>query len=76
MVNGVLIFLFFVKGIGWFFFLKRIVKNKTAEEKKQTNYASLLRSNNYEVYTAVARCIPNVLDVMVMVRENINLKKS
>jgi hypothetical protein len=30
-----------------------------------------LRSNNYEVCTAVALCFPNILDVMVL--ENINL---
>jgi hypothetical protein len=40
---------------------------KTAEK----NYKKYFRSNNYEVCTAVARCFPNILDVMVL--ENINL---
>jgi hypothetical protein len=35
------------------------------------NYRNYLRSNNYEVCTAVAHCFPNILDVMVL--ENINL---
>jgi hypothetical protein len=35
-----------------------------------------LRSNNYEVCTAVARRIPNVLDVMVMVLENIEMAEA
>jgi hypothetical protein len=34
-------------------------------------YKNHLRSNNYEVCTAVARCFPNIVDVMVL--ENINL---
>jgi hypothetical protein len=35
------------------------------------NYQNHLRSNNYEAYTAVAFCFPNILDAMVF--ENINL---
>jgi hypothetical protein len=35
------------------------------------NYKNHIRSNNYEVCTAVALCFPNILDVMVF--ENINL---
>jgi hypothetical protein len=27
------------------------------------NYQNQLRSNNYEVFTAVALCFPNILDV-------------
>jgi hypothetical protein len=43
---------------------------KKFAEKKYKNH---LRSNNYEVYTAVACCFPNILDVMVL--ENINFDK-
>jgi hypothetical protein len=39
-------------------------------EKSCKNFKNHLRSNNYEVCTAVARCFPNILDVMVL--ENIN----
>jgi hypothetical protein len=35
------------------------------------NYKNILRSNNYEGCTAVASCVPNILDVMVL--ENMNL---
>jgi hypothetical protein len=37
-------------------------------EKTMKNH---LRSNNHQVCTAVARCFPNILDVMVL--ENIKL---
>jgi hypothetical protein len=35
----------------------------------EKNYRNNLKSNNYELCTAAARCIPNSLDVMVL--ENI-----
>jgi hypothetical protein len=35
------------------------------------NYKNHLRSNNYDVCTAVARCFPSILDAIVL--ENINL---
>jgi hypothetical protein len=37
---------------------------------QKKKYKSHLRSDNYEVCTAVARCFPNIIDVMVL--ENIN----
>jgi hypothetical protein len=37
------------------------------------NYKDHLRSNNYEVCSAVAHCVSNILDVMVL--ENINLSE-
>jgi hypothetical protein len=43
---------------------------KFLQEKKCKYH---LRRNNYEVYTAVARCFPNIFDVMVL--ENINLSE-
>jgi hypothetical protein len=36
-------------------------------------YKNHLRSNNYEVCTAVAHCFPNILDVIAL--ENINLSQ-
>jgi hypothetical protein len=39
----------------------------------QKNYKIHLRRNNYEECTAVARCFPNILDVIVF--ENINLSE-
>jgi hypothetical protein len=41
--------------------LKKILLNKTMN----------LQRNNYEVCIAIARCFPNILDIMVL--ENINL---
>jgi hypothetical protein len=40
---------------------------------RKKNYKNNLKSNNYEVYTAVACCFPNILDAMVI--ENINLSE-
>jgi hypothetical protein len=37
------------------------------------NYQNHLRSNNYEVCTAVALCFPNILGIMVL--ENVNLSE-
>jgi hypothetical protein len=54
-----------VKGIGSILFLKNGLKKFCRK-----NYKNHLRRNNYEVCTAVARCFPNVLDVIVL--ENIN----
>ena len=54
------------KGIGSILFLKNGLKKFCTK-----NYKNHLRSNNYEVCTAVALCFPNILDVMVL--ENINL---
>ena len=34
--------------------------------RKKYKYKNHLRSNNYEVCTALVRCIPNILDVMVL----------
>jgi hypothetical protein len=33
---------------------------------RKNKYKNHLRSNNYEVYTAEARCIPSILDVIVL----------
>jgi hypothetical protein len=55
-----------LKGIGSILFLKNGLK-KIAEK----NYMNNLRRYSYEVCTAVARCFPNIVDVMVL--ENINL---
>jgi hypothetical protein len=52
------------KSVGSILFLK-----KWFEKNCRKNYKNHLKSNNYEVYTAVARCFPNILDVMVL--ENI-----
>jgi hypothetical protein len=41
---------------------------KFAEKTIKKNH---LRSNNHEVYTAIARCCPIILDVIVL--ENVNL---
>jgi hypothetical protein len=54
-----------VKGIGSILFLKNGLKKFCRK-----NYKNHLEGNNYEVYTAVARCFPNILDVIVL--ENIN----
>jgi hypothetical protein len=50
-----------LKGIGSILFLKN-----GFEKICRKNYKNHLRSNNYEVCTAVARCIPNILDAMVL----------
>jgi hypothetical protein len=55
-----------IKGIGSILFLK-----SGLEKFCRKNYKNHPRSNNYEVCTAVARCFPNILDVMVL--ENVNL---
>jgi hypothetical protein len=47
-----------IKGIGSILFLKNGLK-KYAEKNHQNN----LRSNNYEVCTAVELCFPNILGV-------------
>jgi hypothetical protein len=54
------------KGIGSILFLKNGL-----EKKCRKSYKSHLRNDNDEVCTSVARCIPNILDVLVL--ENINL---
>jgi hypothetical protein len=41
------------------------------KKNRRKNYKHHLRSKNYEVCTAVARCFPNILDVIVL--ENVNL---
>jgi hypothetical protein len=47
------------------------ISQKWIEKKiAEKNYKNHLRSNNYEVYTAVARCFPNILDVMTL--ENVH----
>jgi hypothetical protein len=58
----------YVKGVGSILFLKNGLKTICRGKK----YKDHLRSNNYEVCTAVARCIPNTLDVF-MVLENIKM---
>jgi hypothetical protein len=55
-----------LKDIGSILFLKNGLK-KIGRKKYKNN----LRSNNYEVCTAVALCFPNILDIMDL--ENINL---
>jgi hypothetical protein len=54
------------KGIGSILFLKNGLKKFCRK-----NYQNHLRSNNYEVCTAVALYFPNILDVLVL--QNINL---
>jgi hypothetical protein len=56
-----------IKGIGSILFLKNGFKKNCRK-----NYKNHLRRNDYEVCTAVARCFPNILDVIVL--ENISLK--
>jgi hypothetical protein len=53
-----------IKGIVSILFLKNGLKKFCRK-----NYKNHLRSNNYEVCTSVARCFPNILDVVVL--ENI-----
>jgi hypothetical protein len=48
-----------LKGIGSILFLKNGLKNICRK-----NYKNNLRSNNYEVCTAVPRCSLNILDVI------------
>jgi hypothetical protein len=55
-----------VKGTGSILFPRNGLKTFSRK-----NYKNHLRSNNYEVCTAVALCIPNILNVMVL--ENIKL---
>ena len=54
-----------IKGIVSILFLKNGFKKFCRK-----NYKNHLRRNNYEVCMAVARCFPNILDVIVL--ENIN----
>jgi hypothetical protein len=54
-----------LKGIGSILFLKNDLRKCCRK-----NYKNHLRSNNFEVCTAVAHCFPNILDVIVL--ENIN----
>jgi hypothetical protein len=60
------------KGIGSILFLKNSLKKFCRK-----NYKNHLKRNDFEihvhVFTAVARCFPNILDVMVF--ENINLSE-
>jgi hypothetical protein len=46
-------------------------KNINSMPNCSKNYQNHLRSNNYEVCTAVALCFPNILGVMVL--KNVNL---
>jgi hypothetical protein len=50
-----------VKGIEYILSLKNGLKKVCGK-----NYKNHLRSNNHEVCTAVARCFPNILDVIVL----------
>jgi hypothetical protein len=56
------------KGIGSILYLKNSFEKICRKE-----YKNHLRSNNYEVCTAVARCFPNILDAIVL--ENIKLSE-
>jgi hypothetical protein len=71
MVLHISVFLFQIKikGIGSILFLKNALK-KNLQKKNIKNH---FRSNNYEVCTVVARCFPNILEVMVL--ENIDLSE-
>jgi hypothetical protein len=70
-----------IKGIGSISFLKKkkIKKIKKIKKKKawkkiaEKNDWHHLRSNNYEVCTAVALCFPNIIGVIVL--ENVNLSE-
>jgi hypothetical protein len=53
--------------------LKAFLKNGLKIVEK--SYKNHLRSNNYEVCTAVARCFPNDLDVMVLGNVNLSSDK-
>jgi hypothetical protein len=46
-----------------------LISQKWLEKECGKKYKNHLKTNNYEVCTAVARCFPNILDVMVL--ENI-----
>jgi hypothetical protein len=49
-----------IKGTGSFF-------SKNGYEKNcRKNYKNHINSNNYEACTAVARCIPNISDVVIL----------
>jgi hypothetical protein len=48
-----------------------LISHNEKKNAKKKPYKNHLRSNNYEVCTAVARCFPNILDVIVL--ENVNL---
>jgi hypothetical protein len=49
--------------------MHNLISQKCFEKDCGKNYKNHLKSNNYEVCTAVACCFPNILDVMVL--ENI-----
>jgi hypothetical protein len=57
----------YFKGMGSISFLKNDLKKFCRK-----NYKNHLRSNNYEVCTAVALCFPNILDVMVLENRNLS----
>jgi ABC-type arginine transport system permease subunit len=59
-----IISIYFIKGIGSILFLKNGLK-----KNYRKNSINHLRRNNYEVYTVIVRCFPNILNVMVL--ENI-----
>jgi hypothetical protein len=56
-----------VKGMGSICFSQKWIEKKNCRK----NYKYNFKSNNYEICTAAAGCVPNSLDVMVL--ENINL---
>jgi hypothetical protein len=57
-----------IKRIGPILFFKYGLKKNC-----RNNYENHLKSDNYEVCTAVAHCFPNIIQVMVL--ENINLSE-
>jgi hypothetical protein len=56
------------QGIGSILFLKNGLKMFFRKK-----YEKYLKSNNHVVYTAVARCFPNILDDMVL--ENLKMSE-
>jgi hypothetical protein len=59
------------KSIGSSHFMIFVLKENCLKKIYRKNYKNHLRSNNYEVCTAVALCFPNILDIMVL--QDINL---
>jgi hypothetical protein len=54
---------------------RNFISQKWLEKKNcRKNYEDHLRSNNYEVCTAVACCFPNILDVIVLENMKISLR--
>jgi hypothetical protein len=49
-----------------------LISQKWLETNCRKNYKNNLRSTNHEVFTAVARCSPNILDVYKAL-ENVKL---